>query len=145
MAAKLDLSIHATVPTASVTNTLSFPPEEISSVKMVPFNIFSVWTALSANFAFVTASAANSVVPTAPAAISKVTSPSNALISPPTVKSEEVMFPSPVIAVPSTSNAPVDTFCTRPLPATFELILAAVTASSANSLAVIPPVATSNV
>ncbi|GBF22593.1 hypothetical protein C21_04794 [Arenibacter sp. NBRC 103722] len=107
--------------------------------------MFSVCTALSANFALVTASAANSVVPTAPAAISKVTSPNRALASPPTVRSEEVMLPSPVIAVPSTSNAPVATFCTSPLPATLELILAAVTASSASSFAVIPLAATSNV
>ena len=62
MASKLDLSTQTTVPTASVTNTWSLPPEEISSVKMVPFNMFSVWTASSANLALVTASSSSFAV-----------------------------------------------------------------------------------
>ena len=82
----------------------------ISEAVIVPSVMFSVFTALSANFVLSTASEANSVVPTAPAAISNVTSPNNASESPPTVKSLDVISPSPVIAVPSTSNAPVVAF-----------------------------------
>ena len=75
-------------------------PAAISPEAIVPSNILSL----------VTASAPSSVLPTAPAAISNVTSPNNASESPPTVKSLDVISPSPVIAVPSTSNAPVVAF-----------------------------------
>ncbi len=87
-------------------------------------------TAPMAILSVVTASAASSVFPTAPAVISRFTLVNAASVPPVTVRSAEMMSPSPVKDATSTSRAPVAKFCVSPVPATLTSILSAVMASS---------------